>query len=190
MRTLRAALIITLAALLAGAGWWARGIQAQRDAAQAAATQAQALRTLAEAATAASEQDRQAEQAAAGRIHEVITHAHAEAQAARRDAAAADRTAERLRQHLARLTAPASQAASDPAAAPGGPPAGGTGLVLAKLLGRADDRAGQLAAFADQAHIAGSACERAYDEVRAALAATQPATPTSPALPAGRPPAP
>lgn len=189
--TLRAILILALAALLVGSGWWARGIQADRDAAQAAAAHAQALRSLADAATTASEQARAAERGASDRIHAIATEAHDAIQTAYRDAAAADRVAQQLRQHIARLVAPAaSGAASDPGAAPGGPPAGGTGLVLAKLLGRADDRAGQLAAFADAAHIAGLACERAYDEVRAALAATQPATPTSPALPAGRPPAP
>jgi hypothetical protein len=190
VNALRAALIITLAALLAGAGWWARGIVAQRDAAQAAAAQAQALRTLADAATAASEQARQAEQAAAGRINEVAIHAHAQTQAARRDAAAADAVAGRLREHLARLAATASPLASDPSAAPGGPPAAGTGLVLAKLLGRADDRAGELASHADQARIAGLACERAYDEVRAALAAAHPAPRTPPDALAGWPPAP
>lgn len=167
--TVRAILILALAALLTGSGWWARGIQAERDVAHAAAAHAQALRSLADAATTASEHARAAERGASDRIHAIATEAHDAIQNAYRDAAAADRVAQQLRQHIARLVAPAAGgAASDPGAAAAGPPAAGPGLVLADVLGRADGRAGELARFADQAHAAGLACERAFDAVRLA----------------------
>jgi hypothetical protein len=42
--------------------------------------------------------------------------------------------------------------------------------VLADVLSRIDERAGELAAIADDRHLAGRACERAYDSAREALA--------------------
>ena len=169
MTTLRAILILAMAALLAGAGWWARGIQAERDSALAAATHSQAMRAMADAAATASEHARATERAASDRIATISTQAHDALQTAHRDAAAADRVAGQLRQHIARLAAPAAGgAAGDSGLAAAGPPAAGPGLVLADLFGRADDRAGELARFADQAHAAGLACERAFDAVRLA----------------------
>jgi len=41
--------------------------------------------------------------------------------------------------------------------------------VLAELRERADERAGILARFADDAHLAGLACERRYDEAQSKL---------------------
>ncbi len=38
--------------------------------------------------------------------------------------------------------------------------------LLAQLFSRADDRAGELAAIADRARVAGLACERAYEALR------------------------
>jgi len=58
---------------------------------------------------------------------------------------------------------------TNPAAAEHQPPAGDAIGVLADVLGRADQRAGELADFADRAHAAGLACERDYDSARAAL---------------------
>lgn len=168
MNTLRSALLVALAVLLAGFGWWARGIVAQRDEAAHATQHAQAMRALADAATAASERARQAEQAAAGRIQEVATHAHAQQEAARRDAATADRTAEQLRRHVARLAAQCAGSAApvDPAASAPGSPATGPGLVLADMLFRLEGRGRELAAYADQARAAGIACQRSYDALR------------------------
>lgn len=60
-------------------------------------------------------------------------------------------------------------AGADAAAAGHQPPADDAVGVLADVLGRADRRAGVLAAFADAAHAAGAACERNYDAARAAL---------------------
>ena len=60
-------------------------------------------------------------------------------------------------------------AGADSPAAGQQPPAGDAIGVLADVLGRADQRAGELADFADRAHAAGLACERDYDAARAAL---------------------
>ncbi|EHI2277607.1 DUF2514 family protein [Salmonella enterica] len=40
-----------------------------------------------------------------------------------------------------------------------------TGILLAQLLGEADDLAGKFAKEADERYIAGSTCERTYDKV-------------------------
>lgn len=44
-------------------------------------------------------------------------------------------------------------------------------LVLAELRSRADERAGELAQVATDAHLAGLACERRYEEARAKVMA-------------------
>jgi hypothetical protein len=164
---LRAALIVALAALLVGAGWWGRGVVAQRDLATQAAAIAAERQAMATASQAASELARAAERAAEDRIHQIATEANDAIRSAYQDAAAADRVAGQLRDHIARLAAQwaAGAAAEDPESAAAGPPAAGPGLVLAELFGRADDRAGELAAFADQAHAAGLACQRAYESL-------------------------
>lgn len=83
------------------------------------------------------------------------------------------RAAERLvREQLATIASryrALGAAGADTAAAGQQPPAGDAIGVLAHLLGRADERAGILAAAADAAHAAGAACERDYDTARAAL---------------------
>lgn len=99
-------------------------------------------------------------------LQEIADAANLDAARARDDAAAAARAAGGLRQRAAQLAAGCGATAGDPAAATGSAPAAGAGLLLADLLGRADDRAGGLAAYADQARAAGIACERAYDSLR------------------------
>lgn len=90
------------------------------------------------------------------------------------DRAAADAAAGRLRERLATITRAASAAdrvASNDAAslARERAAADATARVLADVLQHADDRAGALADFADRAHAAGLACERAYGSAREAL---------------------
>lgn len=76
--------------------------------------------------------------------------------------AAAD-VGERLRSALAALR---SRAAC-PAAAPGGsPPTDPTERMLADVQRRLDEAQDRVARFADEAHIAGLACERAADAVK------------------------
>lgn len=78
---------------------------------------------------------------------------------AQRDAAAARTASERLSRQLAAFVA-ASRAHPTPPS--DSPPAGDPIGVLADVLGRADHRAGILAAYADSARIAGLQCERSY----------------------------
>ena len=98
---------------------------------------------------------------------------HAQAQHAA-DRAAATAAAGRLRERLATITRAASagarvQADSNSRAAREREAADATARVLADVLQRADDRAGALAGFADAAHAAGLACQRAYASAREAL---------------------
>lgn len=99
-------------------------------------------------------------------LQETVDVAQDQIAAARRDARAAAGAADRLRQHVATLAASCGAAAGDPAPAAGSASAAGAGLVLADLFSRADERAGQLAEYADQARIAGQSCERAYESLR------------------------
>ncbi|URI08768.1 DUF2514 domain-containing protein [Aquincola tertiaricarbonis] len=131
-------------------------IQAER------AGRAQDKATAAVAAASAVMAARAEEQRRTAAMQETVDVAQEQIAAARRDARAADGAADRLRQHVAALASRCGGPASDPAAAAGSAPAAGAGLVLADLFSRADERAGQLAEYADQARIAGQACERAY----------------------------
>ncbi|MCA8291686.1 DUF2514 family protein [Burkholderia vietnamiensis] len=79
--------------------------------------------------------------------------------AALADAFAARAAAGSLQQRVDQLVA----AARYPAATPGSPTAGDALDLLADVLGRADQRAGELAEYADRARIAGQQCERDYD---------------------------
>lgn len=96
----------------------------------------------------------------------VIDEAIQARELALRDAARADAAAGQLQQRIAATAARARQAACHPAALVDGAPADDPIGVLADVLGRADARAGVLAEFADQAHIAGTACERQYDALK------------------------
>lgn len=70
----------------------------------------------------------------------------------------------RLRGQLdAFIAAVRRRAAEDPALTGRGEAAGPALDLLAELFRRADARAGELARYADNARIAGLACERSYD---------------------------
>jgi sRNA-binding protein len=85
------------------------------------------------------------------------------------DAVSAERSRLSLQQRAQRLAAACAPAAAQPASGA----ASSAGLVLADVLGRADQAAGELAAALDRAHAAGLACER---EHRASLIAHTPPT--------------
>ncbi|AJY18396.1 DUF2514 domain-containing protein [Burkholderia multivorans] len=90
---------------------------------------------------------------------EIATDAAKQRDQARRDAAAADGAADGLRKHVAALVADARRAAAS-----AGSPATDDALdLLADVLGRTDDAAGELAKIADERGIAGQQCERSYD---------------------------
>ncbi|WP_423198693.1 MULTISPECIES: DUF2514 family protein [unclassified Cupriavidus] len=80
----------------------------------------------------------------------------------RADRVAADAAARELRARVTALVN-ASRAPGDTAAANGGEAAGQAADLLVDVLGGIDGAAGDLAAYADEAHTAGEACERAYD---------------------------
>ncbi|WP_349606614.1 DUF2514 family protein [Cupriavidus sp. DF5525] len=69
-----------------------------------------------------------------------------------------------MRERVAELVA-ASRRADNPAPAIGGQAAGDPLDVLALMFSRLDQRAGELAEYADRAHIAGQACEWSYDSL-------------------------
>lgn len=83
--------------------------------------------------------------------------------AANADATSARRASDGLRQRINALVADARRAAANPGAAPAVETTGDPIGVLADVLGRADQRAGVLAEYADKARIAGQSCERDYD---------------------------
>ncbi|MBL0561427.1 DUF2514 domain-containing protein [Aeromonas hydrophila] len=96
-------------------------------------------------------------------IDEVRDHAQEEIAQAQADAAAAVIESERLREQARRLATRASQCSGDSGSAQGGTTTGQPAMVLADLLSRVDERAGQLAEAYDRSRAAGLACERAYD---------------------------
>lgn len=93
---------------------------------------------------------------------EIADAAKKDADSARADAANASDAAGRLQQRVDELLA-AARAAHNSATTGSGTPAGEPLGVLADVLSSADKRAGILADYADQARIAGLACERAYE---------------------------
>lgn len=113
-------------------------------------------RTKAELKAREEEQRRQAE------IDEVRDHAQEQIAQAQVDAAAAGVESGRLREQARRLAARASQCASHSRTPQGSSAAEQPAVVLADLLSRADERAGELAAAYDRARASGLACERAY----------------------------
>jgi hypothetical protein len=147
-----------LAASLLWGGWQYRraersGAELLRQAAETAQLREQALHG---ALVETTRRQRAAE--------EVIRVASENLAAARRDAAGAARAAAGLRDHVADLEARA--AACDPGSAASRQAAAAAAGMLADLQRRADERAGILAAYADEARIAGEACERAYDSLK------------------------
>jgi len=130
-----------LALLLAAAAGWRQGVLAGDAKIERARADAEA------------ENARRAEA-----MQEVTRYANQYRARFEADRAAAVRSRDELQQRLA-----AAVAAARAASAAGGPPAGDPIGVLADVLSRADERAGVLAAYADRARAAGSACERSYD---------------------------
>jgi hypothetical protein len=111
----------------------------------------------------ASENYRREEQRRIQAQKEAEDEATRQLEAARADAGAAADALRRLRQRVA-ADAARRAAAGDPAAPQGGPAAEPAAHLPADaLLARLGEAAGQLAAHADAARIAGLACERSYD---------------------------
>ncbi len=97
---------------------------------------------------------------------EVIRDAEKSLSQARADVAAGAATRRQLRDQVAELAAACDRRGPDSAPAGAGEATAGAGLVLRRLYEGADDSASVLAEYADAAHLAGLACERAYDTLR------------------------
>ncbi|WP_269501126.1 DUF2514 family protein [Burkholderia sp. IMCC1007] len=120
-----------------------------------------------EAATAqtrAVETARTEEQRRTAAQSEIANDANQQRTTALADAFAARAAAGSLQQRVHQLVA----AARHPTATAGSPAAGDALDLLADVLSRADQRAGELAEYADSARIAGQQCERDYDALTAA----------------------
>lgn len=82
------------------------------------------------------------------------------------DARSADATRKRLLEQTDRLAASLRSCSTNSGTANGSQTRANTADLLAELLRRADERAGELAQIADRARASGSACERSYDSIR------------------------
>jgi hypothetical protein len=99
-------------------------------------------------------------------LWEILNETQADRDRARADAAGAADAGVSLRRRIAALTAGCRAAARDSAPASGSPPADSTADLLADVQRRLDEAADGIARHADEAHIAGRACERAYDALK------------------------
>lgn len=110
---------------------------------------------------------REEEQRRQASINKVRNDAEKQIALAERDALAASDAAAGMLEQAKRLADRAGQCTSNPTATQRGKAAAQPSMVLADVLGRADARAGELAAAYDRASAAGLACERAYDSLLA-----------------------
>lgn len=154
------ALVVFAAGIWAGHSWRDRSARADLAECQQATTDMTVA--MLQAAHRA-EAEYRAREAQIEKDHtEALYAANLEAAAARSDAA-------RVRAALERLRIAAADAArrggAAPSAAPAasGPPAGPAADLPADVLVRLGEAAGELAAAADDARIAGTACQRAYN---------------------------
>lgn len=110
---------------------------------------------------------REEEQRRQASIDKVRDDAEKQIARAESDALAASDAAAGVLEQAKRLAARAGKCPSNPSATQPGTTATEPSVVLADVLGRADARAGELAAAYDRSRAAGLACERAYDALLA-----------------------
>lgn len=133
------------------------------------AERAQEREKLTAEALAASEAARAVEARWREKQTEVQTYAQNQIRAANADAARARDAADILRQRaevIGAQCAARSDAGPGAPATPTGAAASSPGTVLADVLGRLAQTAGELAAIADARGAAGAACEKAYGSLR------------------------
>ena len=157
--------IAVLMALSAAGGAWVNGALWAADLATAKQEHAEALSAIEHRQSQAQAQARSEEQRRQTAVEGIRTDAHHQIEQAKADAAAATARADSLQQQAARVASRPSCTAGNPGPAPGGPPTNAPALLLADVLQRIDARAGELAATADLARIAGQACEQGYDSL-------------------------
>lgn len=157
---------VVMAALLAVCGvQQVRISHAHADLARAQAECAEERTKAAETARIAEQEARDEEQRREQRKQEIVDEAEGRTEIARAAAADAQLAADGLRGRLTAFTAAVRGATKDSQ-----PPERGEGKqgadaldVLAGVLTRADDTAGELAGYADRLRIAGLACEAYAD---------------------------
>ncbi len=170
VRTLAALLALALLGALALTWHTHSSLQAERLAHQTTKAEHATAMAAAHAAQAAEESRRR-------KTEQELTdaqEAHARELAAvhvdrTRDRAAGAAVADRLRNKARAAAELAGQVCADSATAELRASAADAARMFAELRERADDRAGILARAADDAHLAGLACERRYQEAREAL---------------------
>ena len=114
-------------------------------------------------AVAANESNRSIEQQRAQAVQKATHNAELAQDIARVAAVRAVAAGDGLRQRTVAVAAACDRPAVNPGAASASPPASAPGDMLADVLRRFADAAGQLAAVADQRGVAGAACVAAYD---------------------------
>lgn len=119
----------------------------------------------AQAANEAAERDK--EQSRQQAINKVVQNGQALIDTAAAAVTAANRESDRLRSAADGLASriSASQAGGNSCTAAASQAAARAVMVLADVLKRADQRAGDLAGYADQSHGRGVTCEQAYDSL-------------------------
>lgn len=152
------ALAVLVVLLLAALGWqWGEAqLSGRRADAANAALGAERTARQNEAAARLTESKR------AQRIQEALDAEHLARLEVEADARRADAAAGSLRERARQLAAAARCPAASASAAAGSPPADAPGDLLADLLERLDEAAGEVGRYADQARLAGATCERAY----------------------------
>ena len=148
---MRTAIVAMCVGLLLG--WLANGWRLGEQIAEIRADHAQAI-------AAEQERARKIESGWHAAFTQVQRNAHEQRETFDTDKRAADAESKRLRDEIETL---ARRPAACPSAASGGSSADPARVLLAELLSRLDEVSGGVAAYADRARIAGSACEVAYD---------------------------
>ena len=135
---------------------------AQLDAATTRTAQADTLRTIADLTAKAERAVRDEETQRAQKLEAIANDTQKQIDAARVDAAAAARAADSLRQQLARYVAAARATSANPGTAAPGETASDALDVLADMYASANQRSGEVSAYADAARVSGLACQAAY----------------------------
>jgi len=155
-------LVLALASTAAVQTWRLQG--AQLEASEAKTQQAKQQAESERLARVASENNRQLERQYRDQVSEIETRAQAYLAQSRVALDRARDAGQRLQRELAGYLERQRASASAAAAAGQCQADASPGVdLLAELFRRADQRAGELAAIADEARVRGQACEAAYD---------------------------
>ena len=142
-------------------GWWVQGWRKDAQIADLKSSHAQVLTDIASATTEAMRSTLQEERRRYAVVESARNEAEKLTQAAAGDAAKYRSAYSRLLNSTDKMVADLKR--EYPAIAEGGPTAGASIDMLAHMLGRIGEAAGELAAYGDAARNSGLICERTYD---------------------------